>query len=157
MVLEKFFSRKKEEKKVRLVPKFPQILFARGETPKILRKLFTDARKKLKVVISEGPLLKFLKKEMKEVVKSIEKEKVPKKIKALKIEKNVLRTLVKNKVARKEFLSRIVTRKTTRIKKVKIKVRGYTRTFRGKKIKVKPHTRTIRKKVKIVRQYLMTG
>jgi len=140
-----------------VLEKFPKILFVQGETPKILRKLFTDARKKLKVVISERPLLKYLKKEMEEVAKSIEKEKVPKKIKALKRQKNVLRTLIKSKDARKEFLSRVVTKRITRIRKVKIKVRGYTRTFRGKKIKVRPHTRTIRKKVEIVKQYLMTG
>jgi hypothetical protein len=167
MVLEKFLPKKKPKKRAKLVVKFPKILFAQGETPKILRKLFTDARKKLKVVVSERSLLKFLKREMKEVVKAIEKEKVPKKMKPLKEQKkklkalrqkrNVLRTLIKSRDARKEFLSRVVTKKITRIKKVKIKVRGYTRTFRGKKIKVRPHTRTIRKKVEIVKQYLMTG
>jgi hypothetical protein len=100
--------------------------------------------------------LEYLKKEREEVIKAIEKEKVPKKLKALRQQRNVLRTLIKSKVARKEFLNRVVTKEKVVVKKVKIKVKGYTRNFRGKEIKVRPHTRTIRKKVKIVKQYLKT-
>jgi hypothetical protein len=159
MPLLDFIPRRKEKPKFVFTPK---VIFRPRYEP--LRKLFTDARKKLKTKItSEKELLKFFKKEREQVIKSIKEEKVPKKLKLLRKQKNLLRTLIVNKAVRKEFLRRIVVKERIILKKVKIKVRAYTRMFskkvrvraytrmfRGKKVRVRAHTRMFRgKKIKV--------
>jgi hypothetical protein len=153
MPLLDFIPRRKEKPKFVFTPK---VIFRPRYEP--LRKLFTDARKKLKAKItSEKALLKFFKEEREQVIKAIKEEKVPKKLKLLRKQRNLLRTLIVNKAVRKEFLRRVVVKEKIVFKKVKIRVRAYTRMFKGKKVRVRAHTRTIKKKVRITKTYLKLG